>query len=265
VEPDRYSQRSAERHLRRRRAFGFALLALVAALAAGCGGKSNDATAPATTASSVGTTTATPATAAGPTLASSAARIRRQLKGIPQHGLVLGSPKAPLTIVEYGSFACPPCAAVHRDLLPQVIDRYVRTGKASLEFRGVAGETASADRDLALASWAASAQRHGWDFLQLAYLRSLSGALPVGSAESPARLAGALGLDAARLGTDAGRPEWDTQVKAAANVAGVTRMSTFPVFLLRPRTKPDHPFVVLTRPGSMGSFVAAVRKAQKDG
>jgi len=67
---------------------------------------------------------------------------------------------------------------------------------------------------------------NGRNFLQLAYLRSLSGALPVGSAESPARLAGALGLDAARLGTDAGRPEWDTQVKAAANVAGVTRMST---------------------------------------
>jgi hypothetical protein len=154
---------------------------------------------------------------------------------------------------------------VHRDLLPQVIERYVRAGKASLEFRGVAGDAASADRDLALASWAASAQRHGWDFLQLAYLRSLERSLPGLPAESPAGLAGALGLDAKRLGTDATRPKWQTQVRAAANVAGVTRMSTFPVFLVRARTKPDHPFVVLTRPGSMRSFVDAVAKAQKDG
>ena len=69
----------------------------------------------------------------------------------------------------------PPARRSHRDVLPEVIERYVRTGKASLEFRGVAGDDASEARDLALASWAASAQRHGWDFLQLAYLRSLEG------------------------------------------------------------------------------------------
>ena len=91
---------------------------------------------------------------------------------------MLGSPTAPVTIVEYGTFACPTCAALHRDVLPEVIERYVRTGKASLEFRGIAGDDASQARDLALASWAASAQRHGWDFLQLAYLRSLEGTLP---------------------------------------------------------------------------------------
>ena len=193
------------------------------------------------------------------------ARVRKQLQGIPQRGLVLGSHTAPVTIVEYGSFACPACAAVHRDVLPKVIDRYVRTGKASLEFRGVAGEASSPERDLALSSWAASTQRHGWDFVQLAYLRSLARGLPGTPIESPTTLAGALGLDAKRLGTDATRPEWQTQVRAAANVAGVTRMTTFPVFLLRERAKPDRPFVVLTRPGSVASFANAVAEAQKAG
>jgi hypothetical protein len=234
-------------------------------VAAGCGGSSKDAGAPTTTAAGTTTVEAPPRTTAASTLATSAARVRRQLAGIPQHGLVLGNPKAPVAIVEYGTFACPACAAVHRDLLPQMIERYVRTGKASLEFRVIAGDAASADRDLALASWAASTQRHGWDFLQLAYLRSLEVALPGPPAESPARLAGALRLDAKRLGTDTTRPEWQTQVRAAANVAGVARMSAFPVFLLRARTKPDHPFVVLTRPGSLRSFVDAVAKAAKAG
>ena len=178
---------------------------------------------------------------------------------------MLGSPTAPITIVEYGTFACPTCATLHRDVLPEVIERYVRTGKASIEFRGIAGEDASPARDLALASWAASAQRHGWDFLQLAYLRSLEGTLPGAVPESTARLAGALGLDAKRLGTDTARPEWMTQVRAAANVAGVARMSSFPVFLVRARTKPDQPFVVLTQPGSVRSFVDAVAKAGKAG
>jgi predicted DsbA family dithiol-disulfide isomerase len=236
------------------------MLTVFGLLVAGCGGNGKDTTAP------TPTTTATPPLAtAGPPLAASAARVRTQLKGIPQHGLVLGNPKAPITIVEYGSFACPACAAMHRDLVPQVIERYVRTGKASLEFRGVAGEAASPERDLALASWAASAQRHGWDFLQLAYLRSLAESRPVTAPESPVRLARALGLDATRLGTDATRPEWQTQVRAAASVAGAARMTAFPVFLLRARSKQDQPFVVLTRPGSMGSFVDAVAKARKGG
>lgn len=231
----------------------------VVLVAAGCGDSSKDAAAPTTTAAGT-TTVETPPTRAA-TLTTRAAQVRRQLRGIPQHGLVLGNPKAPVTIVEYGTFGCPACAAVHHDLLPQVIERYVRTGRASLEFRGVAGDAASPDRDLALASWAASTQRHGWDFLQLAYLRSLDAATPGTTPDAPGRLAGALGLDGARLATDAARHEWRTQVRAAANVAGAARMTTFPVFLVRARAKPNEPFVVLTRPGSVGSFVDAIANA----
>ena len=174
------------------------MLAAVAIVAAGCGGSSKDAGAPTTTtAGSAGTTTVDvpTRTTTGATLTKTAARVRAQLRGIPQHGLVLGNPKAPVTIVEYGKFACPTCAAVHRDVLPTVIERYVRTGKASLEFRGLAGDAPSASRDLALATYAAAAQRGGWDFLQLAYLRSLEGAQPGTTTESPAQLAAALGLE----------------------------------------------------------------------
>src|SRR3954447_21235269 len=33
--------------------------------------------------------------------------VQREFAGIPQHGLVLGSPKAPVTIIEYGHLQCP--------------------------------------------------------------------------------------------------------------------------------------------------------------
>jgi len=262
VEPVRDSQQSVGRKSRRRASrIGVALVAAAAIAAAGCGGGGSDTTAalPATTATS--TTPAAPSAPAA-TLASTAARVRRQLRGIPQQGLVLGRPTAPVTIVEYGHFACPECAAVHRDVLPAVISRYVRTGKANLEVRGIAGETPSRPRDLALATYAASLQRHGWDFLQLAHLRSLA-LPPVG--ERPDRLASALGLDEGRLASDMARPEWDTQLRAGRSVAAATRMSSFPVFLVRARSKPGDPFVVLTRPGSVGAFARAIAKARGAG
>jgi hypothetical protein len=240
------------------------LASAVAVATAGCSGSDSAADTPATTTPAPGVAT-TPAPA-GPTtratLASSAARARKQLRGIRQRGLLLGDPKAPITIVEYGAFDCPACAAVHRDVLPQVIERYVRTGKASIEFRGVAGEAPSVSRELALASQAASAQKRGWEFVQLAYLRSLEGARPGTEAEPVARLARALGLDATRLAGDASEPESLTELRAAANVAAAARFSAFPVFLLRARARPDDPFVVLTRPGTAGSFVDAVAEAE---
>lgn len=176
---------------------------------------------------------------------------------------MLGDPKAPVSIIEYSTLECPACAAVHSDILPTVINRYVRTGKASLEFRSVSGDTSSPARDLALASYGASVQGRGWNFLQLAYLRSLQGAPAGTAARSITRLAKAVGLDATRLERDAARPEWLTEVRAAANVAAASRMSAFPVFLVRSRTKPNTPFIVVTQPGSVRAFSDAIEKAGK--
>ena len=57
------------------------------------------------------------------------------------------------------------------------------------------------------------------------------------------------------------RPARLAQVEAAANVAAVARFSTYPVFLLRARTSPEQPFVVLTAPSS----VRGVRDGDREG
>ena len=45
---------------------------------------------------------------------------------------VLGSPDAPVTIVEHSSLGCPHCAAFHRDTLPEIKEKYIDTGKVRL-------------------------------------------------------------------------------------------------------------------------------------
>ena len=47
----------------------------------------------------------------------------------------LGDPKAPVLIVEYSDFQCPFCARFHTQTAPQIIDNYVKTGKARFVYR----------------------------------------------------------------------------------------------------------------------------------
>jgi protein-disulfide isomerase len=58
------------------------------------------------------------------------------LTRIPQHGAVLGSPNARVTLIEYADPQCPGCRAYTEDFFPTVVDAYVRPGKLDTEFRG---------------------------------------------------------------------------------------------------------------------------------
>ena len=60
------------------------------------------------------------------------------LDGIPQDGLVLGDPDAPVTLVEFADLQCPYCARFSRTTLPAIVAEYVRPGHVRLVFRGVA-------------------------------------------------------------------------------------------------------------------------------
>src|SRR5207244_3995111 len=66
------------------------------------------------------------------------AEIDKLLKGIPQHGNVLGRPAAPTTLVEYVDLQCPFCQEFETQAMPALIKLYVRTGKTKVELRPVA-------------------------------------------------------------------------------------------------------------------------------
>lgn len=121
-----------------------------------------------------------------------AAATQALLAGVPQHGNVLGSPKAPVTLVEFADPACPYCREFTLGTLPALVDGYVRSGKVRIVFEGLRFVGPASDGALRAAE-AAGAQNKLWNVLDLMYrnqgdertnwatdslLRSIGGAVP---------------------------------------------------------------------------------------
>lgn len=53
----------------------------------------------------------------------------------PEGGTRIGNPAARVVLVEYGSFTCPHCAAFAKEAFDPIVQRYVRGGRLSFEFR----------------------------------------------------------------------------------------------------------------------------------
>ena len=47
----------------------------------------------------------------------------------------IGDADAPVTIIDYSSLTCPHCATFHNEILPDLKERYVETGKVRMVFR----------------------------------------------------------------------------------------------------------------------------------
>jgi protein-disulfide isomerase len=90
--------------------------------------------------------------------------------GIEQKGLVLGSPEAPVTLVEYADLQCPYCAQWSRETLPVIVDEYVETGKLRIVFHGLAFIGDDSDKALRTAI-AAGQDDHLWDVVHGLYAR----------------------------------------------------------------------------------------------
>src|SRR4051812_38074684 len=91
---------------------------------------------------------------AGPTL----------FAGIPQQGLVLGNPNAPVTMTEFADLQCPVCREYTAAVLPTLVRRYVSTGKVKMVFQDLAflgDDSVTAGR----AAAAAGTQNKLWQFI----------------------------------------------------------------------------------------------------
>ena len=88
--------------------------------------------------------------------------------GIPQSGIAVGSPTAPLTLVEFGDLQCPFCAYFATHALPTLVSRYVRTGRLRMVFRSLDGIGHDSLRAARMAQ-ALGEQNHMWQFLDIAY------------------------------------------------------------------------------------------------
>ena len=88
---------------------------------------------------------------------------RSLLNGIPQKGLTLGNANAPVRVLEFADLQCPFCAQYSTQVLPTLVEKYVKTGKVKMELRliPILGEDSRT-----AANWAAAAalQNKTWQF-----------------------------------------------------------------------------------------------------
>lgn len=160
------------------------------------------------------------------------------LSGIPQHGLVLGSRRAPVTLVEFADLQCPYCGQFARDALPTIVREYVRTGKVRVVYQGL--EFLGADSDTALrAVLAASRQNRGWDLLEGLFQRQGGENTGWVTNELLRELAGGIhGLDVARMERD--MTAVDSEIQAAQRLATTAGVNSTPTFFVGRRGKTLH-------------------------
>jgi protein-disulfide isomerase len=123
-------------------------------------------------------------------------------KGIPQQGVALGRPNAPVTVVEFVDLQCPFCREFAVEAMPTLIEKHVRTGKVRLELRGLAFLGPDSERGLR-AALAAARQNRLFEFTELLYFNQgaeNSGWLDQEMVEAAAR--SLPGLDVVRLVQD---------------------------------------------------------------
>lgn len=159
-------------------------------------------------------------------------RVDALLRGIPQHGTTLGSPKAPVTLVEFSDPQCPYCGLWARHALPTIVARYVRPGRVLIAFEGmsfVGPDSVTALRT----ALAAGRQNRFWNVLELLYenqgaentgwvtdplLRGIGGAVP--------------GLDTGRMLSDRSSAAVDAEIAHAESAARNARVTSTPSFLV---------------------------------
>jgi protein-disulfide isomerase len=177
------------------------------------------------------------ATAAATNAHETAAPIKSEpslFAGIEQRGAALGSPKAPVTLVEYADLQCPYCAQWARNALPTLIEDYVKPGRLRIVFNGLAFIGADSDKALRTAI-AAGQENHFWDVVHGLYANQghenagwVTDDLVVGIA------AAVPGLDGDKLVETRWESSVERAIKRAADAAQAAGVSGTPTFQVGP-------------------------------
>ena len=90
------------------------------------------------------------------------------VSGIPQQGSLLGDPDATVTLIEFADMQCPFCAEYAEQMLPTLVNDYVRPGNVKADFRVVSilGDDSEKAARYVLA---AGKQSLMWEFQQELY------------------------------------------------------------------------------------------------
>ncbi|HEX7246071.1 MAG TPA: thioredoxin domain-containing protein [Solirubrobacterales bacterium] len=162
------------------------------------------------------------------------------LGGIPQHGSVLGSPKAPVTLQFFGDLQCKESRQVMLGALPFLIRRFVRDGELQIRYRSRETDTQKAGGwpefvEQQAAALAAGEQGKLWDFIDVFYRDQgpeFTGYVDEAFLDQIARGAG---LHREEWKASRTVPQgWVPQLRADAELASAKRLDSTPSFLIGP-------------------------------
>jgi protein-disulfide isomerase len=150
-----------------------------------------------------------------------------ELRGVPQSGIALGDPHAPVTLVEFADLQCPFCREYHGQVFPTLLE-YVKSGRVRLELNLLRFIGPDSNR-LARTAAAAAAAGRMWNVVDLAYARQ--GPENSGYADDPflEALVSDAGLES--LDTDSGA---EKVLAAAETRAHRAKIDSTPSFLVGP-------------------------------
>ncbi|WP_437957140.1 thioredoxin domain-containing protein [Sorangium sp. So ce119] len=153
--------------------------------------------------------------------------------GIPQDGIVLGDPSAPITLVEFSDLRCSHCRDYALEVLPAILERHVRTGQVKLVFRNLTFLGPGSVQAARMAA-AVGMQDRLWDFVDH-FFRIQARERPTITDDLLLRVASELpGVDAAQAMAERDGAEVARQLAEAQAEAGRLEIRGVPaVFLSR--------------------------------
>jgi protein-disulfide isomerase len=161
----------------------------------------------------------------------SADEVTAIFEDIPQSGMELGDPDAPVVVSEFGDMQCPFCADFAADAIPQIVEDYVRPGRIRLDFQALTFIGPDSD-SLARLVAAASLQDRAWETIELLYDRQGAENSGYATDEFLAEIAAEVpGLDAEQALADADTsPEVDRILQRATAAATELGINSTPSF-----------------------------------
>jgi protein-disulfide isomerase len=152
--------------------------------------------------------------------------------GIPQKGIVLGNPKAPVTFVEFADLQCPFCREYTTTVMPSLIRSYVATGKVKMEFRNVAFIGQDSVRAAQMAA-AVGQQNKLWNYADLFYANQETENTGYVTDQFLTKIgSGVAGLDVAKAMGARGDASVQTQLSQAQQLWQSNGFTGTPSFLL---------------------------------
>jgi protein-disulfide isomerase len=155
------------------------------------------------------------------------------LVGIPQSANALGQPAAPVTLAYFADLQCPYCRDFSLEVLPPIVERWVRAGKLRIESHALQTATHEPKVFMAqqVAALAAGKQERAWHFLETFYAeQGEENSGYVTDAYLQGIASQITGLDLARWADDRRDPQLANEIdgdERAAENAGLTGTPSF--------------------------------------